>query len=327
MAMTSRVKSTLFRRSATLKMFFRLESNAPPVTPRRCAPESTRLPVGERVAPRRRAPVTEGQRQDLDGAAGALDGAARPTPRRRGPATVHGPVQLPASEDLDQRALADEARGASVVGVASSPGKASRVSRLTTAYSTRKGLWKPLSLGMRWASGSWPPSKPGGTLPRAPVPLVPRPAVLPPLPAMPRPTRRRDGSSPPVAQVMEFHASSFVERGPRAGAGVSSIVAILRTSARRGGGAIALVGRLLVAVHPRCGTRASMPRISGRSGRIRLPTHAAQAQRAQRAPVLGLGADARAHLGDAQVSFGVGGRSGRAHWHLLEEVEARWRSR
>src|SRR5699024_3259158 len=38
-------------------------------------------------------------------------------------------------------------------------------------------------------SGIWPPSKAAGTCLRALVPLVPRPAVLPPLPASPRPTR------------------------------------------------------------------------------------------------------------------------------------------
>src|SRR5687767_6533809 len=75
-------------------------------------------------------------------------------------------------------------------GLTSSPSKASMVSRLTTPYSTRNGLVKPLSFGTRWVRGSWPPSKPTRTEPRAFWPLVPRPAVLPPLPAMPRPTRR-----------------------------------------------------------------------------------------------------------------------------------------
>ena len=34
-------------------------------------------------------------------------------------------------------------------------------------YSTRNGLLKPLSFGMRMCSGIWPPSNPAGTLPRA----------------------------------------------------------------------------------------------------------------------------------------------------------------
>src|SRR5204863_8533716 len=78
-----------------------------------------------------------------------------------------------------------------VSGVTSVPSKAARVSRLTTTYSTRKGFLKPLSLGIRWTSDSWPPSNPGLMLLLAFWPLVPRPAVLPPLPAIPRPTRRR----------------------------------------------------------------------------------------------------------------------------------------
>ena len=72
-----------------------------------------------------------------------------------------------------------------------SPSMASSAPTLTGVYSTRKGFLNPRSLGMRCMRGSWPPSKPMGMVSRAPWPLVPRPAVLPPLPAMPRPTRRR----------------------------------------------------------------------------------------------------------------------------------------
>ena len=61
-------------------------------------------------------------------------------------------------------------------------------SRLTTWNTTLFGLLKPVSLGSRMWSGVWPPSKRADTLPRAPVPLVPRPAVLP-LEPSPRPTR------------------------------------------------------------------------------------------------------------------------------------------
>ena len=50
---------------------------------------------------------------------------------------------------------------------------------LTTWYSVRNGLVKPLSLGSRMCSGICPPSKAAGTFLRALVPLVPRPAVLP----------------------------------------------------------------------------------------------------------------------------------------------------
>src|SRR5262245_5062584 len=62
------------------------------------------------------------------------------------------------------------------------------LSRLTTWYSTRNGLRKPLSFGTRMCSGIWPPSKDAGTWVRALLPLVPRPADLP-LDPSPRPTR------------------------------------------------------------------------------------------------------------------------------------------
>src|SRR4051812_48394547 len=61
-------------------------------------------------------------------------------------------------------------------------------SRLTTWNTTLFGFLKPESLGSRMFSGVWPPSKRAETFDRAPVPLVPRPAVLP-LEPSPRPTR------------------------------------------------------------------------------------------------------------------------------------------
>src|ERR687894_328488 len=61
-------------------------------------------------------------------------------------------------------------------------------SRLTTWKTTLFGLLKPESLGSRMCSGVCPPSNRACVLPRAPVPLVPRPAVLP-LEPSPRPTR------------------------------------------------------------------------------------------------------------------------------------------
>ena len=59
---------------------------------------------------------------------------------------------------------------------------------LTTSYSVRNRLRKPLSLGSRMWIGIWPPSNVAGTFLRALVPFVPRPAVLP-LEPSPRPTR------------------------------------------------------------------------------------------------------------------------------------------
>src|SRR3954451_12231342 len=61
-------------------------------------------------------------------------------------------------------------------------------SRLTTWETNLFGRLKPETFGSRMCSGFWPPSKRAETFPRAPVPLVPRPAVLP-LEPSPRPTR------------------------------------------------------------------------------------------------------------------------------------------
>src|SRR4051812_7823285 len=61
-------------------------------------------------------------------------------------------------------------------------------SRLTTWNTTLFRFLKPESLGSRMCSGVWPPSNRAEVFPRAPVPLVPRPAVLP-LEPSPRPTR------------------------------------------------------------------------------------------------------------------------------------------
>src|SRR6478735_5405473 len=61
-------------------------------------------------------------------------------------------------------------------------------SRLTTWNTILLLFLKPESLGSRMYSGVCPPSNRAEVLPRAPVPLVPRPAVLP-LEPSPRPTR------------------------------------------------------------------------------------------------------------------------------------------
>src|SRR5687767_566870 len=72
----------------------------------------------------------------------------------------------------------------------------SRMSRLMAWYSTRKGFLNPLSFGSRMCSGIWPPSKFIGMVSRAPWPFMPRPAVLPRRPAVPRPTRMRSWVDP-----------------------------------------------------------------------------------------------------------------------------------
>src|SRR3954451_10901858 len=77
-------------------------------------------------------------------------------------------------------------------GVTSVPAsnRSAIVSRFTTSYSTRNGLWNP-RLGTRRCSGIWPPSNPRLFLKpeRDFAPLCPRPAVLPLPEPWPRPTR------------------------------------------------------------------------------------------------------------------------------------------
>src|SRR3990172_662243 len=89
-------------------------------------------------------------------------------------------------------APATNPRSRSRSGVTTTPAlkNAPSVSRLTTSYSTRNGLWKP-RLGTRRCSGIWPPSKPRLRLKpeRDCAPLCPRPAVFPWPDPWPRPTR------------------------------------------------------------------------------------------------------------------------------------------
>src|SRR6516225_3603236 len=76
-------------------------------------------------------------------------------------------------------------------GVTSVPASNTRAreSRLTTAYATRNGLWKP-RFGTRRCRGIWPPSNPRLNLKpdRDFAPLWPRPAVFPWPEPCPRPT-------------------------------------------------------------------------------------------------------------------------------------------
>src|SRR5215211_2875472 len=81
-------------------------------------------------------------------------------------------------------------RSSSGVTVVPSSKRSARVSRFTTSYSTRNGLWKP-RFGTRRCSGIWPPSNPRLNLnpERDFAPLWPRPAVLPLPDPWPRPMR------------------------------------------------------------------------------------------------------------------------------------------
>ena len=95
--------------------------------------------------------------------------------------------------------------------------------------------------------------------------LGPRPAVLPPLPPMPRPTR---------------------------------FFGLLR--ARRGLEVVDL--HLISSTVTRCGTRAIMPRISGRSGNASVEPILPQPEGAHRAPVFRLGSDLRPDERDLQLA-------------------------
>ena len=250
----------------------------------------------------------------------------------------HGAVQLPPAEHLDQGTLADAARRHSAwSGVASSPGKVSRVSRFTTAYATRNGLWKPLSLGIRWASWQLTAFEPGrhgvagacalGATARRLAALAGDAASHPALGTVGAGRR---------AQVVEFHASSLATRrvflaGADTGAGT------LPSATRRAWRAwpIAPAGRrplVAGALHRHeMGDAGQHAPDLGAVGEDPAAAHAPQAQGPQRAAVLGLGADARADLGHPQVAAGAGGARrccrGTHVGTSWNRSEARWRSR
>src|SRR4030081_3216612 len=107
--MTSRVKRTLFRRSGTLNMFLRLESMEAP-RPANCSA------VGQGVALRRRGTAAEGRWNDPHGTACRGDGSlgrARESVRL----DPQGPVDLAATQDLDQPPLVNQPGGAEGLGV------------------------------------------------------------------------------------------------------------------------------------------------------------------------------------------------------------------
>ncbi len=189
-----------------------------------------------------------------------------------------GPGQLAPAEHLDQAVLVDQARGPQGLGRRPRrPRWSSRVSRLTTTYSTRNGFLKPFSFGMRCARGSWPPSKPGlivapGALALG-APAGGLAALAGDAPADPRggpwSTRRR-------LQVMDLHRTR-----------ASSSVGGSRRSEVAGASTGDEVG------DP--GDHA--PDLGAVGQGVGL-ADAAQAEGPQRAPVLGLGADGGLDLGD-----------------------------
>src|SRR5438067_3329882 len=126
--------------------------------------------------------------------------------------TVSAFVTSPRASTLTGRSApwtSPRSRRSSGVTTAPASNFAPSASRLTTAYSTRNGLWKP-RFGTRRCSGIWPPSKPRLNLnpDRDFAPLCPRPAVLPLPDPWPRPIRFF-GCFIPAGGRRLFRAMSF----------------------------------------------------------------------------------------------------------------------
>src|SRR5262245_49758057 len=197
--------------------------------------------------------------------------------------TVTLRVSSPRPSTLTSAPLWVRPLACSASGVISSSSDASMVSRLMAWYSTRNGLLKPLSLGMRMCSGICPPSKLRGTVSRAFWPLVPRPAVLPPLPPMPRPTR----------------LPALVDPGGGVRSWTLMVMALLL-----------LALRVLDNSDEMRDAGDHAPDLGAVGQRVGL-ADAAQAEGAQRALVLRLHADGRADLGDGDVGHQTASGSSR----------------
>ena len=100
----------------------------------------------------------------------------------------------PRSQDLDQAPLGDEPRAGSKASGVDAPFASNVVERVQVhddGTRRRNGLLKPLAFGVRRCErrlATLEARRHG--VPGRPVPFMPRPAVLPPLPPMPRPARR-----------------------------------------------------------------------------------------------------------------------------------------
>ena len=138
--------------------------------------------------------------------------------------------ELAPAEHLDQPALRDQAvrpqRSGRDLGARVEP---SRVVEVHDEVLDPEGVLEPFGLRCAAVQRRLTALEPRGDGAARALALGPRPAVLPPLPPMPRPTRR------------------FARREPGAGFRSWTFIVISSTATR-------------------CGTRATMPRISGRSG-------------------------------------------------------------
>ncbi len=223
------------------------------------------LAVGEGVPSGRRTPVGHGSGKHLGGAAGRLD---RPDRGRENPCarTVSGLVSSPRASTLTRPRLATRpAARAACPGVTSVPASnVSSVVRFTTWYSTRNGLLNPFAFGVRRCSGVWPPSNRAGTVPRAPWPLLAAAGGLAALAA----DAATDAALRPASS-----------RAPASGRGPS--LDLLHAHEVRNPG--------------------EHPADLGPVGQHVRRTDLAEAERAQRAAVLRLGADLRPHERDFEL--------------------------
>ena len=105
----------------------------------------------------------------------AASTAARAAAEARVTRTVSFRLRVPAASSLTPSRAGPMSPAAFSVSASTTAPLSKRLSlpRLTTAYSFFHLLWKPRSLGSRWESRIWPPSKPLGrlTLLREPWPF------------------------------------------------------------------------------------------------------------------------------------------------------------
>ena len=177
---------------------------------------------------------------------------------------AQGPGHLAPAEHLDQAPLRARPRCHQVSRVISSTLERREGVEVDRGVLDPERVLEAPELRDALHQRSWPPSKPAGMCPRAFWPLVPRPAVLPPLPPMPRPTRRLGRGRPGRrCELVELHRTS------------SGYLFTLHQVGHPGEHApdLGTVGQLVVLAD------------------------APEAQGAQRPAVLGLGPDGRADLG------------------------------
>ena len=200
-------------------------------------------------------------RQDFNRAAGAGDRFLR---RLREGVGLHGDgrTELTTAEDLDELALDTRPRASRLSGVTSERPDSAIVSRLIAWYSTRNGVGEGSFAPAGSRASDRPRNPPEPCCERAD--LGAEYAVLPPLPPIPRLALATLAGA--VGRLQIVNANTH---------------------------------QLDPSTDTRCGTRAIMPRISGRSGSVGT-ADATQTEGTKRASLLGLAADIALELGDLE---------------------------